>query len=431
MKFWSKFSRLRQFLVASLKSIVIWLKGNVASFFRLLRPTILHLFLFFLALGIWIIKILTTSGQAIQVGATVVIGWITQQVSNFLGLPKPKLLNLFLFLVGLVTPFYFARVGSWGIRIASPIGTKWIYASLVVIAFISVIIWAEGQKAQSDPIRTVADFVRILADKVEAIAVLLAATLFILEASERKADKQAELWQVIDNAAGIETSHARIKAIESLIRDRVSLEGIDLPNADLSRVNLSNADLSFANLSNADLAGVDLSNADLSSAELKDTDLSDAFFSNTDLSSADLRGSDPSGSDFGNVDLSGTNLSEADFSDADLSWTDFSGANLSGADFSNTKLNNADFSNANLSSAIFLGTDLRLTDIGLLASQLNSENPPLMCNAPLPESVEIDDDKDSDCNEIVTIFYQRYSDEFASLEQAAKYVNTLRQKAWE
>lgn len=411
MRCWSKFRCLRRLPDIKPKVIILWLKGNLVTFIRLLKPKLLHLFLFFLASGSLIIKIVKSCGHAIRSGFKFVVKRVNGQVSNFLGLPKPKLLNLFLFLVALATPFYFARVSYLGVYVAGPIGAKWIYASLAVLACIAVIIWAEGQKAQSEPIDKIADFVRILGDKVEAIAILLVATLFILEAPERKAEKHAELWQVIDNAAGIETSYARIKAIQALLRDRVSLEGIDLPDADLSRVNFNKADLSFANLSNADL--------------------SDTTFRNADLSNADLSRANLSGTVFSNVDLTETDLSEANFSNANLSGIDFSNADLSGTDFSNADLSNADFVEANLSNAIFLAADLQNIDAGLLWSHLKSEKPPLICNASLPESIEIDGGKSLDCNKIANIFHQRYSDEFESLEKAARHVNTLSQKTWE
>ena len=187
------------------------------------------------------------------------------------------------------------------------------------------------------------------------------------------------------------------------------LNGANLRGAFLSRADLSRADLSTADLSTADLRYADLSGADLSHAFLSHAFLSHAFLSYADLSYADLSG----------ARLLGANLSVAYLSFADLSRADLSDADLS----------DADLSDADLSYAIILSADLRTTQ-GLIQAQIEGDTPPLICNSPLPEGIEIDSNRD--CETLANVLFKGYTrHHFGSFEEAQKFVDLLRQKKWD
>lgn len=195
---------------------------------------------------------------------------------------------------------------------------------------------------------------------------------------------------------------------------RANLSNADLSNADLSNANLSNANLSNANLDNANLDGTDLNNAMLSKAQLKGTvltsthnlskaQLDDAKLNNAKLNNANLRG----------VYLSGANLS---------------GASLNDADFSEADLRDANLRDASLNQAIFLATDLRRT-IGLTQPQFEGQDQPLLCNVALPKGIIVNQNRD--CDRIPTALFNRYRQQFKTVEAAKAYVNTMRQEKWD
>ncbi len=95
-------------------------------------------------------------------------------------------------------------------------------------------------------------------------------------------------------AQGQGGSGGRIEALQSLAKDRVSLNGVTATGADLSQIQLPNANLVGAHLSQdvlvyanfdeaamggADLSGSGLLNADLTGAYLTGADLSRAYLS--------------------------------------------------------------------------------------------------------------------------------------------------------
>ena len=77
------------------------------------------------------------------------------------------------------------------------------------------------------------------------------------------------------------------------------------------------------------------------------------------LRGAYLRGANLSGADLGGADLGGANLGNANLSRADLSWAYLDGADLTGANLYGSNLGNANLSGANLSVAQLRGADLR------------------------------------------------------------------------
>jgi BTB/POZ domain-containing protein KCTD9 len=168
----------------------------------------------------------------------------------------------------------------------------------------------------------VCDGASVLLQSAESIAIVAAVILYFKEIPDRKAQKHYKAWQVIDNAAAAKTStsYARKQALEDLVRDGVSLVGIDIPGSDLIRANLKNAILG-----SADLSGADLRWTDLSGSILIDTNLRDANLIGTNLSGADLSAANLSNANLAAVDFSGVNLFAANLSNANLS-----GANLNG-----------------------------------------------------------------------------------------------------
>jgi hypothetical protein len=116
-------------------------------------------------------------------------------------------------------------------------------------------------------------------------------------------DANYQAWQVINSAQGKGGSGGRLEALSDLLRNRVSLSGINLDDAwlegaqlmqanlmrgSLQRTNLSHADLSGANLAGADLSGANLIGANLAGAYLKGTNLANARLSAAILDGADL-----------------------------------------------------------------------------------------------------------------------------------------------
>ncbi len=253
------------------------------------------------------------------------------------------------------------------------------------------------------------------------------------------------------NLISAELSYANLEQsdLQGANLTRANLEGTDLSSANLEgarlfRANLEGTDLSIANLSSANLEGTDLSSvnlggtnlssADLSPANLEGTDLRTANLEGTDLSSADLSSAnftyaDLEGTDLSSADLSSANFTYADLGSADLSSADLSSADLSSANLEGTDLSSADLTYADLSGMIAFNTDFRSTQ-NLSKELLEGDNPPLICNSPLPHNIEID--KDRDCEKLPAVLQRRYKPwRFDTLEEAQEYVNKARQKQWE
>jgi hypothetical protein len=183
-----------------------------------------------------------------------------------------------------------------------------------VVAFLSLIaLWVSPDR---NP-KSFRDVVQVIFGSAESIAIAAAVALYFKEIPDRKEQKHYEAWQVIDNAAAanVPTSYARRKAMENLLRDRVSLRGVDMPEADLESINLSEADLRESDLERANLIYANLSGAKLSGANL--------LYAN--LSGANLEGADLNGANLEWAILRGARLSRADLFMANLSciqWDD-------------------------------------------------------------------------------------------------------------
>ncbi|MDJ0903879.1 MAG: pentapeptide repeat-containing protein [Xenococcus sp. MO_188.B8] len=268
--------------------------------------------------------------------------------------------------------------------------------------------------------------VSIFLDQLEAMAIASAAILYFKEAPARKEQKLYEAWQVIDNAytSKVETSYARIKALEYLAKEGESLQGIDLyfeseadrveinkqdkvdelqaekrlygekptgKGVDLQKINLENANLreadlrlakfDRANLKNADLSKANVCGADFSVTNLSGTKFTDAkvlhasfgygtagYFNNKEISELVSRGAiffKLKGLDLSHSTVyRNANLQENTFENVDLSSSDLSGANLSYAKFiEGTNLSRAKLINTILQNAKLNGVDLDGTDL--------------------------------------------------------------------
>jgi uncharacterized protein YjbI with pentapeptide repeats len=167
---------------------------------------------------------------------------------------------------------------------------------------------------------------------------------------------------------------------EPLYLDRLSINGVVLPDAHLEHVILWGSDLEDANLEGAKLCDADLGGINLNNAHLNRADLSGAYIweSNIDdpkrpssLFNAELKDTilektilTKANLEKAHLDralLKSAYLLEANLTNAILEGADLTGANLSGATLKGAILKNANLSNANLSRVE-----------GLTQDQLNS-----------------------------------------------------------
>ncbi|MFG6105393.1 pentapeptide repeat-containing protein [Leptothoe sp. EHU-05/26/07-4] len=218
--------------------------------------------------------------------------------------------------------------------------------------------------------------------------------------------------------------------IPPYILERVFGNCRSLLGARLSEANLSSAYLNYAFLRLADLRDADLSHAYLQHAILQAANLRSADLSSADLGFTYFRDANLEYANLSYSGLHGANLEYANLSNTTFRSTNLHNANLSFANLNFANFHDASFHDAKLSNAIFLSTNLH-TAKGLTQQQLEGENPPLICNSSLPESIEIKGGKDRDCDKLADILHQRYPDEFENIEAAAEFVNEQRQKNWE
>jgi BTB/POZ domain-containing protein KCTD9 len=207
-----------------------------------------------------------------------------------------------------------------------------------------------------------------------------------------------EAWNIINNNK-VQASSGRITALQNLAKDRVSLNGLEVPGAFLFNIYLGGAELYRANFQGADLYRSDFSSkpqqnnpkqcswlilnkfADCKSKEElqpRQTELERANFRGTTLYEAKFNAADSSQEKNENL---GVDLYRADFSAFYLEEknkmqnilqiecfmnepiikctrainTEFIGTNLKQADFTKASLKGANFSNANLECASFRG----------------------------------------------------------------------------
>ena len=121
-------------------------------------------------------------------------------------------------------------------------------------------------------------------------------------AEQATIDGNYQAWQVINSAQGKGGSGGRLEALRDLLRNGVSLaginlddawlEGVVLPRATLVRGSLRRANLVRANLAGANLEGADLRDAELVGANLAGAYLRGANLTNARLSAAIIDGAD-------------------------------------------------------------------------------------------------------------------------------------------
>ncbi len=163
---------------------------------------------------------------------------------------------------------------------------------------------------------------------VEALSIVTAALLYLLEGGPRRQRENREAMGLILECqqAGARLSHSRNEALEKLSAQGIWLDGLDLSHTQLERlraphgrwraVNLHKASLKGACLEDSDLQGADLSGADLRQARLAHADLRGADLRGADLREADLRGSDLRQARMDGARLEGARLDGADLGDA-------------------------------------------------------------------------------------------------------------------
>lgn len=216
---------------------------------------------------------------------------------------------------------------------------------------------------------------------LESISIVTALVIYIRQGNKRS---HYEAWQVIDASQGLPISYARIKALEELAKDGVSLKGLSLPKANLEQINLIDTNLKEANLQGAKLIEANLKGskfelAQLQGANLLAANLEEAFFLLAQLQKANL-----SSANLKNADLEGVNLLEANLQKANLQGayilgnlqgTNFEEANLKGANLQGAYLKNATFKAANLQWASLQDANLEgasFTDANLQGTNLQN-----------------------------------------------------------
>ena len=129
-------------------------------------------------------------------------------------------------------------------------------------------------------------------DNLEALSIVTAAILFVLEGGKRRQREHVEAMELVYSCQEhrIRLSHARNEALEQLCEAGIELHGLDLSGADLSEIRLP-----AARLQGVKLVGTDLSRADLRGADLRGADLSGALLEGALLDGALLDGALPKG----------------------------------------------------------------------------------------------------------------------------------------
>jgi hypothetical protein len=118
-------------------------------------------------------------------------------------------------------------------------------------------------------------------------------------------DTNYQAWQVINSAQGKGGSGGRIDALADLVRNDVSLAGINLDHAWLESIDLRDASLMMASFEKANLQSAQFDGARLDGANFRHATLTATSFAGASLRGADLTG----------ARLSAANLAGADLTD--------------------------------------------------------------------------------------------------------------------
>lgn len=272
-------------------------------------------------------------------------------------------------LAGIRIGFWLRTGKQWVFKTIQKIPT-WLTIALTVLFLSWLAIWLHDEDLKILSIKDLftPPVLKVLFENAESIAIVAAVILYFKEAPDRRDQKHYEAWQVIDNAAaaGVSTSYARIRAIEDLNRDGVSLKGMDIPGADLESIELPEADLRSTDLSqavlvkatlnDANLNDANLYGANLGGANLSETTLGETNLSRANLKSANLYKVRTFRANFSDANLSGAKLSAASLLFANLGGANLSKANLMGANLGGADLNGTNLSGANVYGASLIGT---------------------------------------------------------------------------
>jgi uncharacterized protein YjbI with pentapeptide repeats len=194
------------------------------------------------------------------------------------------------------------------------------------------------------------------------LSVLFAVISYTFTDDDRRKERQYEAWQVITAAQGKGGSGGRIAALQDLLRDSVSLAGVDLRHAWLNGIQLPHARLYNAALDSARLASANFQSASMVDASLRGAVLWDANLRRAVLLNADLRGADLTGADLRdarlwNADLRGARLTGANLQMANLEEAHLQGAQLDDADLTGALAASGDFRTARLYRTIVARAD--------------------------------------------------------------------------
>ena len=118
-------------------------------------------------------------------------------------------------------------------------------------------------------------------------------------------DANYQAWQVINSAQGKGGSGGRVDALADLVRNDVSLAGINLDGAWLESIDLRGAMLSMASFEKANLQGAQLDGARLDGVSFRDANLVTATLVGASLKGADLTGARLSAANLASADLTG------------------------------------------------------------------------------------------------------------------------------
>jgi hypothetical protein len=130
---------------------------------------------------------------------------------------------------------------------------------------------------------------------LEALSILTAAFLYVLEGTKRRQREHLEAYQVLMacRQAGVRYAPARNDAMERLCAAGLEFNGWDLSGIDLDQIRVPGAHWH----------GVSLVGTSLRQADLRRVDLAEANLQGCDLSGTDLRGADLRGAELGGANL--------------------------------------------------------------------------------------------------------------------------------
>ncbi|MGB3535473.1 MAG: pentapeptide repeat-containing protein [Microcoleaceae cyanobacterium] len=193
----------------------------------------------------------------------------------------------------------------------------------------------------------------------ESISIVTALVIYV-----RRGKKQShyEAWQVIDAAQGLDISYARIRALEDLAKDGVSLKGLSLPKANLEQITLVDINLKEANFKGAKLQEANLKGSAFELTQFQDANLSKANLQESVFLLAQMQQVNLSSANLQYADLQGVNLLEANLQRADLQGAYLFG-NLQGVNFEEANLHHAVLEGSYLKDANFRSANLQFANL--------------------------------------------------------------------